>query len=189
MIIQQQKKERTPGSGSTGPAAGPGGGGLPPVWPGAVRVGNMSLVGLRGAGHGSGEEANHMPNRVIRDSILTSRQVARLDWFQQALFVRLILGCDDYGRYYGAPDIICGHLFSTSSGVTQELVAEGLGKLEEEGLIVTYQVEGRNLLRPAPVEQIPGLPHPAGEISPSAYRGSCTGAKNFYPSVSRSKAS
>ena len=82
-----------------------------------------------------------MPNRVIRDSILTSRQVARLDWFQQALFVRLILGCDDYGRYYGAPDIICGHLFSTSSGVTQELVAEGLGKLEEEGLIVTYQVE------------------------------------------------
>ena len=83
-----------------------------------------------------------MPNRVIRDSILTSRQVARLDWFQQALFVRLILGCDDYGRYYGAPDIICGHLFSTSSGVTQELVAEGLGKLEEEGLIVTYQVEG-----------------------------------------------
>ena len=104
-----------------------------------------------------------MPNRVIRDSILTSRQVARLDWFQQALFVRLILGCDDYGRYYGAPDIICGHLFSTSSGVTQELVAEGL--------------------------EIPGLPHPAGEISLSAYRGSCTGAKNFYPSVSRSKAS
>ena len=66
-------------------------------------MGNMSLVGLRGAGHGSGEEANHMPNRVIRDSILTSRQVARLDWFQQALFVRLILGCDDYGRYYRGP--------------------------------------------------------------------------------------
>ena len=143
------KKERTPGSGSTGPAAGPGGGGLPPVWPGAVRVGNMSLVGLRGAGHGSGEEANHMPNRVIRDSILTSRQVARLDWFQQALFVRLILGCDDYGRYYGAPDIICGHLFSTSSGVTQELVAEGLEKLEEEGLIVTYQV-GEKPIAPCP---------------------------------------
>ena len=26
-----------------------------------------------------------MPNRVIRDSILTSRQVGQLDWFQQAL--------------------------------------------------------------------------------------------------------
>ena len=25
-----------------------------------------------------------MPNRVIRDSILTSRQVGQLDWFQQA---------------------------------------------------------------------------------------------------------
>ncbi len=46
------------------------------------------------------------------------------------------------GGITGAPDIICGHLFSTSSGVTQELVAEGLEKLEEEGLIVTYQVEG-----------------------------------------------
>ena len=38
-----------------------------------------------------------MPNRVIRDSILTSRQAGQLDWFQQALLVRLILSCDDYG--------------------------------------------------------------------------------------------
>ena len=32
------------GSGAPGPAAGPGGGGLPPVWPGAVWVGQV-LVG------------------------------------------------------------------------------------------------------------------------------------------------
>ena len=42
-------------------------------------------------------------------------------------------------------------------------------------------------MRPAPVEQIPGLPHPAGEISLSAYRGSCTGAKNFTPQFHEAK--
>ena len=52
-----------------------------------------------------------MPNRVIRDSILTSRQVGQLDWFQQALLVRLILSCDDYGRYFAAPDIIRNRFF------------------------------------------------------------------------------
>lgn len=57
-----------------------------------------------------------MPNRVIRDSILTSRQVGQLDWFQQALLVRLILSCDDYGRYFAAPDIIRNRFSASTPG-------------------------------------------------------------------------
>ena len=72
-----------------------------------------------------------MPNRVIRDSILTSRQVGQLDWFQQALLVRLILSCDDYGRYFAAPDIIRNRFFciypggatGRSGGFTRRLCA------------------------------------------------------------------
>ncbi len=128
-----------------------------------------------------------MPNRVIRDSILTSRQVGQLDWFQQALLVRLILGCDDYGRYYGAPDIICGHLFSTSSGVTQELVAEGLEKLEEEGLIVTYQVEEETYCALPQWSKYQVCRTRREKFPPSAYRGSCTGAKNFTPQFHEAK--
>ena len=83
-----------------------------------------------------------MPNRVIRDSILTSRQVGQLDWFQQALLVRLILSCDDYGRYFAAPDIIRNRFFCIYPGVTQDQVTEGMERLEELGFIITYRVEG-----------------------------------------------
>ena len=83
-----------------------------------------------------------MPNRVIRDSILTSRQVGQLDWFQQALLVRLILSCDDYGRYFAAPDIIRNRFFCIYPGVTQDQVTQGMERLEELGFIITYRVEG-----------------------------------------------
>ena len=53
-----------------------------------------------------------MANRVLRDSLLTNRKLEKLDWFQQTLFIRLILACDDFGRYYAAPDILRGRLFS-----------------------------------------------------------------------------
>ena len=39
-----------------------------------------------------------MANRVLRDSLLTNRKLEKLDWFQQTLFIRLILACDDFGR-------------------------------------------------------------------------------------------
>lgn len=83
-----------------------------------------------------------MPNRVIRDSILTSRQVGQLDWFQQALLVRLILSCDDCGRYFAAPDIIRNRFFCIYPGVTQDQVTQGMERLEELGFIITYRVEG-----------------------------------------------
>lgn len=83
-----------------------------------------------------------MPNRVIRDSILSNRQVEKLDWFQQVLLVRLILSCDDYGRYFAAPDIIRSYLFGISPGVTLDQVTEGMERLEELGFLFTYGVEG-----------------------------------------------
>ncbi len=83
-----------------------------------------------------------MPNRVIRESILSSRQVEQLDWFQQVLFMRLILGCDDYGRCYAAPDRVRSYLFGISQGVTLEQVQDALARLEEVGLIVTYEADG-----------------------------------------------
>lgn len=83
-----------------------------------------------------------MANRVLRDSLLTNRKLEKLDWFQQTLFIRLILACDNFGRYYAAPDILRGRLFSVSSQVTQELVARAMARLEEVGFLVTYPVRG-----------------------------------------------
>ena len=52
-----------------------------------------------------------MPNRIIKESICTSDSVDRLSWFEEVLFYRLIVSCDDYGRYDGRAAIIKNRLF------------------------------------------------------------------------------
>ena len=37
-----------------------------------------------------------MPNRIIRESICTSDSVDKLSWFEEVLFYRLIVNCDDF---------------------------------------------------------------------------------------------
>ena len=44
-----------------------------------------------------------MPNRIIRQSICTSESMAALSWFEQVLFLKLIVSADDYGRYDALP--------------------------------------------------------------------------------------
>lgn len=105
-----------------------------------------------------------MPNRVIRDSILTSRQVGQLDWFQQALLVRLILSCDDYGRYFAAPDIIRNRFFCIYPGGHPGPGDRGDGTAGGVGIIHHLPGGGRTLLCLPPMEQISGLPHPPGNI-------------------------
>ena len=40
-----------------------------------------------------------MPNRIIRESICTSDSVDKLSWFEEVLFYRLIVNCDDLTTY------------------------------------------------------------------------------------------
>ena len=64
-----------------------------------------------------------MPNRVIRDSILTSRQVGQLDWFQQALLVRLILSCDELDHETWQPIRTPDRLFDLGDTGEHNIVA------------------------------------------------------------------
>jgi hypothetical protein len=41
-----------------------------------------------------------MPNRIIREGILTSPRVARLGWAEEVFYRRLMSVVDDFGRYY-----------------------------------------------------------------------------------------
>ena len=52
-----------------------------------------------------------MPNRIIKESICTSENVDRLTAFQETAFVRLIVNCDDFGRFFGNPKILASRLF------------------------------------------------------------------------------
>ena len=41
-----------------------------------------------------------MPNRIIREGILTSPKLAKLGWAEEVFYRRLLSVVDDYGRYY-----------------------------------------------------------------------------------------
>ena len=52
-----------------------------------------------------------MPNRILKESICSSDSINELSWFEECLFYRLIVNCDDYGRFDGRTAIIKNRLF------------------------------------------------------------------------------
>lgn len=87
-----------------------------------------------------------MPNRIIKESICTSDTVDALTWFEEVLFYRLIVNCDDYGRYDARPAIIRGKLFPLKD-VTVKQVNEAIIKLSTVGIAKLYEVDGRPYLQ------------------------------------------
>ena len=47
-----------------------------------------------------------MPNRILKESVCTSDSIDSLSWFEECLFYRLIVNCDDYGRFDGRVAVI-----------------------------------------------------------------------------------
>jgi hypothetical protein len=47
-----------------------------------------------------------MPNRIIREGILTSEKFERLGWAEEIFYRRIMSVVDDYGRYYAKPALL-----------------------------------------------------------------------------------
>lgn len=47
-----------------------------------------------------------MPNRILREGILTSEPVNSLAWAEEVFYRRLMSVVDDFGRYFAAPKLI-----------------------------------------------------------------------------------
>lgn len=47
-----------------------------------------------------------MPNRILRDGILTSEAVSLLSWGAEVFYRRVMSVADDYGRFYATPKLI-----------------------------------------------------------------------------------
>lgn len=88
-----------------------------------------------------------MPNRIIKESILTSDTLAQLSWFEQNVFFRLIVLCDDYGRTDARAAVIRGSAFALYSGVTEKQVQDAIIKLSTVGIADLYEVGGRPYLQ------------------------------------------
>ena len=90
-----------------------------------------------------------MPNRIIKESICTSDSIDRLSWFEECLFYRLIVSCDDYGRYDGRPAIIKNRLFplKKEEKLPESEVITALTSLIEADLVTMYSVNGKPYLQ------------------------------------------
>ncbi|MCD8150555.1 MAG: hypothetical protein LUE92_13565 [Clostridiales bacterium] len=87
-----------------------------------------------------------MPNRILKESICRSDSIDALTWFEEVLFYRLIVNCDDFGRFDGRPAIIKGSLFPLKD-VTVKDIEKSLSRLVEVGLVGAYEAQGRPVLQ------------------------------------------
>ena len=87
-----------------------------------------------------------MPNRIIKESIRTSDSINELSWFEECLFYRLIVSCDDFGRFDGRTAIIKSACFPLKD-VTNKNIESAINKLVAVGLVGHYTVEEKPYLQ------------------------------------------
>lgn len=87
-----------------------------------------------------------MPNRIIKESICYSDDIDRLSWFEEVVFYRLLVRCDDNGRLDARPAFLRSMLFATRQNVDEHHVDAAVDTLAETGLVARYEAAGRPYL-------------------------------------------
>ena len=87
-----------------------------------------------------------MPNRILKESICRSDEIDSLSWFEECLFYRLIVNCDDFGRFDGREKIINSICFPLKD-IRDSDLKKALDKLSAAGLVRRYMVQGRPVLQ------------------------------------------
>lgn len=83
-----------------------------------------------------------MGNRILKDTIRTSKTVNTMTDFQFRLWVYLITYVDDYGRGSADPEILKGFVFPRRKGVTEASIEKALADLANSGSVILYEVDG-----------------------------------------------
>ncbi len=87
-----------------------------------------------------------MPNRIIKESICRSDSIDSLSWFEEVLFYRLIVVCDDYGRFDGRAAIIKGACFPLKD-IRIGQIEKALDKLSTAGMVIRYEAQKKPFLQ------------------------------------------
>ena len=87
-----------------------------------------------------------MPNRILKESICTSDSIDQLSAFEETVFYRLIVNCDDYGRFDGRPKIIASRLFPLKD-IRSTQIESALRTLTSAELVILYEVDGKPFLQ------------------------------------------
>ncbi len=87
-----------------------------------------------------------MPNRILKESICTSEEVDKLTAFQEVVFYRLIVNCDDFGRADARPKLLASKLFPLKD-IRPAQIEDALRALTSAELVITYVVGGKPFLQ------------------------------------------
>ncbi len=87
-----------------------------------------------------------MPNRIIKESIRTSKSINQLTDFQFRLWTYLITYVDDFGRGSADPEILKGFIFPRRNRVTEADIKNALNKMAGIGCILLYRIDGESYL-------------------------------------------
>ena len=85
-----------------------------------------------------------MPNRIIKESIRTSKSVNALNDFEFRVWLYLITYVDDYGRGSADPELLKGFVFPRRKAVTEQQIKRALDNLAITGMINLYEVGGES---------------------------------------------
>ena len=83
-----------------------------------------------------------MPNRLIKETIRTSKKINSLSDFEFRTWAYLVTYVDDYGRGSADPEILKGFVFPRRKEVREQDIQKALAALERTGSILLYEIAG-----------------------------------------------
>ena len=88
-----------------------------------------------------------MPNRIVREGIISSEAVNSLGWDEEVFYRRLHSVVDDYGRFHANPSLLRAACYPLQlDKVGNQDVAKWLTACVRAGLVRAYTVEGKQYL-------------------------------------------
>lgn len=85
-----------------------------------------------------------MPDRIVRQAILTSERVNKLSWPAEVFYRRLMSIADDYGRSEARPNILRAYLYPAKlDKVSDSDVVKWLSECSKAGLVRIYHVDSK----------------------------------------------
>ena len=88
-----------------------------------------------------------MPTRYLKQGICDSDSINALSDSAECLFYRLLVTADDYGRADGRPLVVKSKCYPIKESVTVKSIEKCLSELEQHGVIVRYEVDGKPYLQ------------------------------------------
>jgi hypothetical protein len=89
-----------------------------------------------------------MPNRIVRDAILTSPAVCSLGWAEEVFYRRLMSIADDFGRYEALPQLLRSRCYPLQTDdVRVADISRWMAACQKAGLVVLYEVDGKSYLQ------------------------------------------